>query len=160
MEQVSRVVEAEPGKIDQLHRGARQGKRTAIFDGGPATASRRATSAREDGPRNSHLHYSITPYREAEDPEKGSDDWFPTGSPTGSQVSGANRERPVPPSGSSPKGRTAGTSQRGTGSPTGSRGTTHHRTTTSSDPSLFGEGLKKQTRRGSRAETATTADRG
>jgi hypothetical protein len=145
MEQVSQVIEAEPGCSTNFIEGHVKGKREYVFDAIQLLA-KEGFIRREDGPRNSQLHHSNTPYREAEDNGEGDSDWFPTGSPTGSPASGVDTARLVPPSGSSLKGRTTGTSQQPTGSPSGSR---EPQTTTepppSSDPPPFGAGVEERT---------------
>jgi hypothetical protein len=112
MEHASKVVEGEPGCSFNFIEQHVKGKREYVF-GATQLLLEEGYVRREDGPRNSHLHYSVTPYRESEDE---ADDWFPTGSPTGSRPLEVDPASLVPPSGSSLKGRTTGTSERPTDS--------------------------------------------
>jgi hypothetical protein len=121
MEQASRVIEAEPGCSGNFIEKHVKGKTEYVFDAVQLLLEENFIR-REDGPNRSHLHYSITPYREAEDTENGGDpEWFPGGSPSGSQAPAVDPSQVVPPSGSSLKGRTTGTTGRPTGSPDSSR---------------------------------------
>jgi hypothetical protein len=144
MEQVSRLIETEPGKSGRYIDEHISGKRSAV-----TTATQRLLEEgffrSEPGPHRSQLYYSITPYREVEDNANGVESqWFPSGSPSGSQGSAVPPDPVVPPSGSSPRGRTTGTTDRGTGSRSGSRepsGTTEP--PPDSDPPLFGAGVEE-----------------
>ena len=121
MEQVSKVVEAEPGCSTNFIEEHVKGKREYVFKATQMLLDE-GYIRREDGPNRSHLHYPITPYREVEDTENGgADGWFPSGSPGGSQASAVDPSQVVPPSGSLLKGGTTGTTWRPTGSPSGSR---------------------------------------
>ncbi len=78
-------------------------------------------------------------------PKTAVDEWFPGGSPSGSQASAVHPDPVVPPSGSSPRGRTTGTTERAHWFPSGSRepaGTTDQ--PPPSDPSLFGAGVEEE----------------
>jgi hypothetical protein len=97
MEQVSRLVEGMPGKSTSFIDDHVKGKRTAIFAAVQVLVEEGFIRA-EEGTRNSQLHYSNTRYRQADDPqENGSDDRFPTSSPTGSPTSGRSDDAPASP---------------------------------------------------------------
>lgn len=116
MEQVSKAIELEPGCSTNFIKDGVKGKGEYVLDA-IRILIEEGFIRREPGARKSQCHYSVAPYREAEDQQ---DDWFPTGSPTGSRGAEVDPARLVPPSGSLLKGGTTGPSQRPTGSPTGS----------------------------------------
>ncbi len=97
MERVSRYVEFDAGcsqnkiteSVDGKYAYVVHALKTLVEDG---------YVRREDGPRGSKLHYSVTPYREAED------DCLPTASLTASREPEVDPPRLPPRTASSPKG--------------------------------------------------------
>jgi hypothetical protein len=105
MEQVSRLVEYEPGAsltfIEQHVKGKAIHVRHAV-----QVLVEEGWMRHELGPRDSKQHHSVTPYRK---PEDDSDHPVPTPSPTPSLDSSVNTPDPVPATPSPPKGKGRGT---------------------------------------------------
>jgi AAA domain len=141
MEKVSQVVEAEPGCSTNFIEEHVKGKKEYTYKALQVLLAE-GYIRREDGPNRSHLHYSITPYREAEDTENGGDPgWFPGAPPGAPQASGLDPSQVSPPSGSLLKGGTTGGTGRPSDSPSGPRGTTEP--PPDSDHPLFGAGVEE-----------------
>jgi hypothetical protein len=97
MERVSRYVEFDDGCSQNKITENVDGKYSYIVDALQILVEE-GYIRREDGPRRTKLHHSLTPYRKAED------DCLPTASPTASRATEVDPPRLPPRTASSPKG--------------------------------------------------------